>query len=147
MVDLSVKPFDESKTYSAYKPGNVYKCTTAGAASAAKWAYTGNIKGAQGQQGPQGDDGADAIALSITSSAGVVFKNSSGSTVLTAHVFVGGVEATIASNGTVTYNSTTIGMIKWYKVGTQTAVATANTYTVNATDVSNVQAYTCQLEG
>lgn len=27
MVDLSVKPFDESKTYSAYKPGNVYKCT------------------------------------------------------------------------------------------------------------------------
>ena len=27
MIDLSVKPFDESKTYSAYKPENVYKCT------------------------------------------------------------------------------------------------------------------------
>lgn len=126
--------------------GNVYKCTTAGNASTAKWVYTGNIKGAQGQQGEQGDPGADAIALSITSSAGVVFKNSSGSTVLSAHVYVGGVEATIATNGTVTLNGTTLGTIKWYKVGTTTAVATASTYTVNASDVSNTQAYTCQLE-
>ena len=30
---------------------NVYRCTVAGAASAAKWVYTGNIKGSQGNQG------------------------------------------------------------------------------------------------
>ncbi len=126
--------------------GNVYKCTTAGNASTAKWVYTGNIKGAQGQQGPQGDAGEDAIALSITSSNGTVFKNSSGSTVLSAHVYVGGVEASIATNGTVTLNSTTIGTIKWYKEGTSSAVATASTYTVQASAVTNVQAYRCQLE-
>ena len=73
-------------------------------------------------------------------------KNSSGSTVLSAHVYVGGVEATIATNGTVTLNSTTIGTIKWYKEGTSSAVATASTYTVQASAVTNVQAYRCQLE-
>lgn len=30
---------------------NVYRCTVAGAASAAKWVYTGNIKGSQGNAG------------------------------------------------------------------------------------------------
>lgn len=44
--------------------GNIYKCTVAGAASAAKWAYVGNIKGpkgdtgATGAQGPKGATGA-----------------------------------------------------------------------------------------
>lgn len=37
--------------------GYVYKCTTAGAASVAKWIYIGNIKGAAGAQGPKGDKG------------------------------------------------------------------------------------------
>lgn len=46
--------------------GNVYTCTAAGAASAAKWVYSGNIKGAtgatgatgsQGQKGDKGDKG------------------------------------------------------------------------------------------
>ena len=37
--------------------GAVYECTTAGAASAAKWAYKGSIKGATGSQGPKGDKG------------------------------------------------------------------------------------------
>lgn len=37
--------------------GNVYKCTVAGAASVAKWVYTGTIKGATGSQGPKGDTG------------------------------------------------------------------------------------------
>ena len=39
---------------------NVYKCTTAGNASTAKWVYTGNIKGATGSQGSKGDTGAAA---------------------------------------------------------------------------------------
>ena len=41
--------------------GNIYKCTLAGAASTAKWAYSGNIKGPKGDtgaQGPKGDTGA-----------------------------------------------------------------------------------------
>ena len=38
--------------------GYVYKCTVAGAASAAKWAYVGSIRGATGSQGIQGPQGA-----------------------------------------------------------------------------------------
>lgn len=74
---------------------------------------------------------------------GTVFKNNSGSTVLTAHVYKGAVEQTVADNGTVSG----LGTIKWYKVGSDTAVATAKTLTVSANDVDNTQAYTCQLEG
>lgn len=116
--------------------GNTYKCTVAGAATVAKWVYTGNIKGVQGNKGD------DAITLSVTSSNGTVFKNSTGSTVLTAHVYKAGVEQTIADNGTV---ANSLGTIKWYK-GT-TLAATAKTLTVQAADVENIQAYTCQLEG
>lgn len=36
----------------------VYQCTTAGAASAAKWVYIGSIKGATGATGPKGATGA-----------------------------------------------------------------------------------------
>ena len=38
--------------------GAVYRCTVAGAATAAKWAYAGSIKGATGAQGPTGAAGA-----------------------------------------------------------------------------------------
>jgi len=38
--------------------GNIYHCTTAGAAAAAKWAYVGCIRGLQGPQGPKGATGA-----------------------------------------------------------------------------------------
>lgn len=97
----------------------------------------------KGTNGTNGKDGSDALTLTITTSAGTVFKNNSGTTVLTAHVFKGGVEQAIADNGTVSG----IGTIKWYKVGTTAAVATAKTLTVSANDVTNSQAYTCQLEG
>lgn len=102
--------------------------------------YSVAYKGTNGTNGKDGDPGADAIAMSITTSNGSVFKNSSGSTVLTAHVFVGGVEQTISANGTCG----TYGTVKWYK-GT-TLVATASTLTVSASDINNVQAYTAQLE-
>lgn len=36
---------------------NIYQCTVAGAASAAKWVYKGNIKGATGAAGAKGADG------------------------------------------------------------------------------------------
>ena len=96
----------------------------------------------KGTNGTNGTNGKDAITLSITSSNGTIFKNNSGSTVLTAHVFKGGVEQTVADNGTVSG----IGTVKWYKSGSTTAVATSKTLSISAKDVANSQAYTCQLE-
>jgi hypothetical protein len=59
---------------------NVYKCTTAGAPSAAKWAYTTNIKGSDGAAG---DDGySPQITLTQTSTTvatlSITSKNASG---------------------------------------------------------------------
>lgn len=98
-------------------------------------------QGIQGVQGVKGDNGADAITLTITSSNGTVFKNNNGSTVLTAHVFVGGKEQTIASDGTCG----SIGTVKWYK-GSSTSGTAGKTITVTAGEVTNSMAYTCQLE-
>lgn len=95
------------------------------------------------KQGSAGVDGADAITIVIQSSNGSVFKNSSGSTVLTAYVFKGGVAQTVNTNGTVG----TLGSLKWYKGTSTTALATANSITVQAADVSSVESYTCKLEG
>lgn len=90
--------------------------------------------------GAGGADGADAITLSYDASNGTAFKNNTGSTVLTAHVFLGGVEQSITDAGVCG----DLGSIKWYKG--DTLVATAKTYTVKASDVDSVQAYTCKLE-
>lgn len=94
----------------------------------------------KGTNGTDGNDGKDAIAMTITASNGTVFKNSSGSTVLTAHVFVGGVEQTITDAGVCG----SYGSVKWYK-GTN-LTATAKTLTVLASAVNGSQAYTVQLE-
>ena len=92
--------------------------------------------------GATGAAGADAIAMNITSSNGTVFKNSSGSTILTAHVYKGGVEQTITDAGVCG----SLGSVKWYKGTSTTSVATSKTLTVSASDVKNAVAYTCQLE-
>ena len=97
---------------------------------------------AHGTTGAKGDTGAAAITLTITSSAGTVFKNSSGSTVLTAHVFVGGVEQTITDAGVCG----SYGSVKWYKGTSTTSVATAKTYTISASDVTTTLNVTAQLE-
>lgn len=96
----------------------------------------------KGTNGTNGKNGADAITMTITSSNGTVFKNNAGSTVLTAHVFVGGVEQSITDEG-VCGN---YGTVKWYKAGSTTAVATAKTYTISAANVNNMLAITAQLE-
>lgn len=88
--------------------------------------------------------GESATLLMIDSSQGIVFKNNAGSTVLTAHVFVGGVEKAISDAGVVADN---LGSIKWYLTGSATAIATSKTLTVAADDVLNTASYTCQLEG
>lgn len=99
-------------------------------------------KGAKGDKGATGAAGADALSISITSSNGTVFKNNSGSTVLTAHVYKGGVEQSITSAGVCG----SLGSVKWYKGTSTTAVATAKSITVSASDVTNSVVYTCQLE-
>lgn len=106
-------------------------------------------KGDTGDTGPKGDTGAtgsagaDALTISVTSSNGTVFKNNSGSTVLTAHVYKGGVEQSITDAGVCG----TLGSVKWYEGTSTTAIATAKSITVSASDVTNSVVYTCQLEG
>ena len=113
---------------------NTYRCTTAGAPAAAKWVYVNNIKGVKG------DDGDAAITMSVTSSNGTIFKNSAVETVLTAHVYQGGVEVT----GTAL---SALGTIKWYKDGATTTTATGQTLTISSGDVTNKATYIAQLEG
>ena len=104
--------------------------------------YSVSYKGTNGINGKDGAAGKDAVTITVISSNGSVFKNNSGSTVLTAHVWKGSVEQTVAENGTVAG----LGTVKWYKVGNTTPVATGKSYTVSAADVLNSQAYACQLE-
>lgn len=106
------------------------------------WSKIKGETGATGAKGETGAAGADALVLTITSSNGTVFKNSSGSTVLTAHVFKGGVEQTITSAGVCG----SLGSVKWYKGASTTAFATAKTVTVSASDVNTSLVYTAQLE-
>ena len=93
-------------------------------------------------KGETGAAGADAISITITSSNGTIFKNNSGSTVLTAHVYKGGVEQSITDAGVCG----TLGSIKWYKGASTTAASTSKTLTVTASDVTNSMAITCRLE-
>ena len=102
-------------------------------------AYSVSYKGTNGKDG---NPGKDAITLTITSSNGTVFKNNTGSTVLTAHVYKGSVEQTITDAGVCG----SLGTVKWYKDGGSAAVATAKTYTVTAKSVANSSVITCQLE-
>lgn len=98
------------------------------------------VQGPEGPQGPQGNAGDDAITLVVTSSNGTIFKNTSISTTLTAHVYQGGAEVT----GTAL---SALGTIKWYANGSSTAAATGQTLTISAGDVSNKVTYIAQLEG
>ena len=94
----------------------------------------------KGTNGTNGKNGNDAIVMAITSSGGTVFKNSAIATTLTAHVYKGGVEMT----GT---NLTALGIIKWYRDGGTTSVATGSSFTISAGDVSNKATFSAQLEG
>lgn len=93
-----------------------------------------------GSNGSNGSNGADALNLVVISSGGIIFKNTAIATTLTAHVYKGGAEVT----GTAL---TALGTIKWYKDGGTTAVATGQSLTVAAGDVTSKATYTAQLEG
>lgn len=100
-------------------------------------------KGATGATGPKGDTGAtgatgaDAIYMTITSDNGTAFKNSEGSTVMTAHVFRGGAELTDEEVAM-------IGIIQWYRNGN--VVGTGKTLSVAASSVSSTSVYRARLE-
>ncbi len=98
------------------------------------------VQGPQGPQGPQGDAGDDAITLVVTSSNGTIFKNTSISTTLTAHVYKAGEEVTGEA-------LSALGTIRWYKDGSSTATATGQALTISAGDVSNKVTYIARLEG
>lgn len=103
-------------------------------------------QGEPGKQGPQGNPGAtgapgaDAITMAITTDNGTVFKNSAGTTVLTAHVYKAGAELT-------SQQIAQLGTIKWYKDGGTTSVSTGATLSVSASSVSSKAVYTAQLDG
>lgn len=106
-------------------------------------------QGTQGPQGPTGPAGDDAITLSVLASNGTVFKNNNGSTVLSAHVYLGGVEKTVTAGTGVVDGG--LGTVKWYKgLNTDTQPSgwpkAAGTLTVTAGDITNAQAYTCTIE-
>lgn len=88
------------------------------------------------------DDGAPAFAISITTSDGNIFKNNTGSTTLTANIFLGGVqldEEEIAKYGT----------LHWYKTDDDedfVSVGTGQSITVAASAIDNRAVYTVQLE-
>lgn len=92
------------------------------------------------RQGVNGSDGADAISMVITSSAGLIFKNSNIETTLTAHVYRGGAEVTGSQ-------LTSLGTIRWYKDGGSSAVGTGASIEVSGTDVVSTATYVAQLEG
>ncbi len=104
---------------------------------------TAVIISTHGATGATGGTGADAIRLTISSSAGTVFKNNNSSATLTAHVWKGAVEQSITDAGVCG----SLGSVKWYKGdATTTSIATAKSITVTADDVLDAQQYTCQLE-
>ena len=95
--------------------------------------------GATGAKGDTGAKGADAIVVSVTSSNGFIFKNTSVATTLTAHVYRAGVEL----NAT---QIAALGTIKWYKDGSTTATSTGATLAIDAGQVTNKASYVAQLE-
>ena len=105
--------------------------------------YSIAAHGQNGEKGDKGDNGEDAITISITTSNGNIFKNSEGSTILTAHVFKAGAELTSTQIAA-------LGTLKWYKSDadeTNVAAGTGATITVAASTIDSKATYTVQLEG
>lgn len=95
--------------------------------------------GLTGETGPRGLQGEGGLTLSITSSDGLIFKNTSAATTLTAHVYQDGAEITGSA-------LEALGTIKWYKDGATTPVGTGATLTIGAGVVTDHATYVAQLE-
>ena len=111
--------------------------------TAASQTITKKLSWSKVPKGDTGDDGEDAITIVIIPSGGTVFKNSTGSKTLTAHVFRGNAELTSAQ-------ITALGAVNWYKgSGSTTPIADGTgtlTITVNASDVNESETYEARLE-
>ena len=83
--------------------------------------------------------GKDPITMSITSSAGTIFKNSEIATTLTAHVYVGGVEVSGDA-------LSALGTIRWYRDGGEEAEAEGAMLEITAGEVTGKASYIAQLE-
>lgn len=95
--------------------------------------------GKDGKNGTNGKDGQDAISLIITSSNGLIFKNTAISTTLTAHVYKGPNEIT----GTAL---SALGTLNWYKDSDTKPVATGSSLVIDVGDVKDRASFVCQLE-
>lgn len=104
---------------------------------------TKKLSWAKVPKGDTGDDGEDAITIVIIPSGGTVFKNSTGSKTLTAHVFQGNAELSSTEIAA-------LGAVNWYKgAGSTTPItngADTLTITVSASDVNESETYEARLE-
>lgn len=106
-------------------------------------AYNVSKNGVDGTDGIDGENGEDAITLTITTSNGSVFKNNTGNTTLTAHVFVGSVAQEIGTDG----KCGSLGSIYWYKNGVRVSNTPSPSCLVQAATVTGTAEFTAQLEG
>ena len=95
--------------------------------------------GKDGKNGTNGKDGQDAISLIITSSNGLIFKNTAISTTLSAHVYKGPTEITGSA-------LSTLGTLNWYKDDSSKPVGTGTSLVIDVGDVKDRATYVCQLE-
>ena len=88
-----------------------------------------------------GQSGSDALIIRLTSSNGTLFKTATASTTLTAQVFYG-------VNQLTADEIKAIGILKWYKGGTEIRAARGQTtLTVTGADVDGSAVYEARLEG
>ena len=127
-------------TYTAYDYTVVPKITNVIYGKTGATGATG-ATGKTGATGATGATGEDGYTIIIESSAGNIFKNSSGSTILTARLYQGGIE--IDSSGAYTYTWS-----KYDASGTKdtTFSATGKTLSITASDVNVKATYEVDIE-
>lgn len=94
---------------------------------------------AKAKMGATGATGAAAVTVEVSSSQGLVFKNTQVATILTAHVYQGGTEVTGAA-------LTALGTVKWYKDSNYLTGKDGATLTITAGDVTDRATYEARLE-
>jgi hypothetical protein len=111
-------------------------------------------------QGEDGEDGKDSILVAIETSNGTVFKNDLGSTILTANVYIGGIEVSESDYNTFTYEWTVglLGKVCRYNINNEVSsvasdgicpsgetLAIARTIVVGAEDVDTTAKFKCTV--
>lgn len=132
--------FADNSTLGGTDTGTVpITLVTGGSSRVAIFSWAKAKQGAVGGKGSTGASGEDAVTLEISSSAGLVFKNTQVATTLTAKVYKGGTEVTGAA-------LTALGTIKWYKDGAIMTGKTGTSLVITAGDVADRATYEARLE-